>query len=104
VTRGRKERLFAIIQDKVLEQHHEIELIEEDGIQKAHLYKKAKRGQYHPVWFDPHDLSDPPKSKSQPSRPKGWEPWTVIPEQDESWEIIKPITKNLKLLDHSLIM
>jgi hypothetical protein len=27
----------------------------------------------------------------------------VIPEQDESWEIIKPITKNLKLLDHSLI-
>lgn len=103
VTRGRKERLFAIIQDKVLGQHYATELTEEDGIQKAHLYKKAKKGQYHPVWFDPQDLSDPPKSKSQPSRPKGWEPWTVIPEQDESWEIIKPIAKNLKLLDHSLI-
>jgi hypothetical protein len=78
-------------------------LIQDDGIQKAHLYKRAKRGKYHPVWFDPKDISDPPKSKAQPSKPQGWEPWTVIPEHDDTWEIIKPIANNLKALDHKLI-
>jgi hypothetical protein len=102
MTRGR-EKLFAIIKDQILSQYHAAQLIQEEGIQKAHLYMKAKRGKYHPVWFDPKDLSDPPKSKSQPSKPKGWEPWIVIPEQDETWKIVQPITTNLKSLDHKLI-
>ena len=100
---GGRDRLFAIVKDQILSQYHAAQLIQDDGIQKAHLYKRAKRGKYHPVWFDPKDISDPPKSKAQLSKPQGWEPWTVIPEQDDTWEIIKPIANDLKALDHKLI-
>ena len=100
-TKGREDLRYAIIQDCALGQYYVAKIIQSDGEQKAHLHQKAKKGQYHPIWYDPNDITDPPRSKSQPSQPKGWEPWLVMP--DATWKIIEPVTNQLKLLDLSLV-
>ena len=101
-TRGR-ERLFSIIQDTYMGQNYAAELFEEDGTLHAHLFKKAKKGKYQPIWYDPTDLSDPPLSKSASKAPTDWLRWTVSPQQDTSWQLIPPTVNKLSKLKHSLV-
>ena len=79
------------------------ELEEEETDEKSvHLLAKAKKGQYHPIWYDPEDLmSDPPKSKAVKYCPKGWKPW-VVP-VGQGWELIQGPTSTLKELSLQLI-
>jgi hypothetical protein len=100
---GGRERQYSIIRDNWLGQYYAAELIIEEGMQKAHLYKKAKKRNYHPVWYDPKDTSDPPRSKAQLTKPKGWLPWTIQYDQDKSWNLIPPMVNKLSQLEHSLI-
>lgn len=70
-------------------QNYACELLQESPEQEAsevHLYAKAKKGTFQPIWFDPEDLADPPRSKAAPSQPKDWKPW--IQPLDDSWKLL----------------
>ena len=100
---GGREGKFAIVQDCALGHHYVGKILFEDGIEKVHLHKKAKGGKFHPIWFDPSDESDPPRSRSQPHKPKGWSPWLVVPYTDTTWKLLEPPKPNVKELDLKLL-
>ena len=84
---GGRKRAYSVILDTALGQKYVCELVQEDDTQKAHLYAKAKKGKYQPIWYNPLDLSDPPESKARLSKPgPDWKPWIVV--VDESWPLI----------------
>jgi hypothetical protein len=84
---GGRKKAYSVILDTTLGQKYVCELIQEDDTLKAHLYAKAKKGKYQPIWYNPLDLSDPPESKARPSKPgPDWKPWIVV--VDESWPLI----------------
>jgi hypothetical protein len=84
---GGRKRAYSVILDTALGQKYACELVQEDDTLKAHLYAKAKKGKYQPIWYNPLDLSDPPESKARLSKPgPDWKPWIVV--VDESWPLI----------------
>lgn len=90
-TEGRNShhKQFSIVRDTVMGQNYACELLQESPEQEAsevHLYAKAKKGTFQPIWFDPEDLADPPRSKAAPSQPKDWKPW--IQPLDDSWKLL----------------
>ena len=101
---SKPQRQYAIIRDTIMGQNYAGELKEatpEMPIQ-AHLYAKAKGGNYHPIWYDPEDLlADPPRSRAAKTCPRGWQPW-LTPVGD-GWELVGPTVSNLSRLDHKLI-
>jgi hypothetical protein len=99
-SKGKKTRQFTIVLDKSMGQHYAGEILQDGTV---HLYKKAKKGQYHPTWYSPKDLQDPPKSKSTPSRPKGYEKWVINPQDDDTWSLIPPTVAKMSQLKHNLI-
>ena len=91
----RTHRLFAVIQDTATGQNYAAEILKKNGQTKAHLLAKAKKGKYQPIWFNPKDQADPPESKIARNCPKGWSPYTISPDQDDSWVITSETTPNL---------
>jgi outer membrane biosynthesis protein TonB len=107
-TGGRKShhRQFSIIRDTVMGQNYACEILQGTAmneVSEVHLYAKAKKGNFQPIWYDPEDLlSDPPRSKACPTCPEGWSPW--LQPIEEGWKIlIDPETTLSKLKRHKLL-
>ena len=66
---------YQILFDKVSGTFYASELLDdESGQPQAALYRAAKKGQYHKIWYNPEDANI---TKTQKNCPKGYQPWTI---------------------------
>jgi hypothetical protein len=92
-------RNFQIVFDKVEGIFYACELLDdESGQTQAALFRTAKKGKYHNIWYDPIDAN---KTKTQKTCPKGYLPWTIP--LDDTWEKIGPVVHKLKDLNRKII-
>ena len=90
---------YQIIFDKVSGTFYASELLDdESGQPQAALYRAAKKGQYHKIWYNPEDANI---TKTQKNCPKGYQPWTIP--LDDTWEKIGPVVNKLKDLSRKIV-
>ena len=97
---------FYLVRDTVIGENYAAKLMppddEEQSLMQLHLYAKAKKGTYHPIWYDPADFdADPPTSKASLQRPKGWEPWVIT--IGDGWEMLQGPFQKVQQIKHNLI-
>ena len=93
-------RNFQIVFDKVEGIFYAGELLDDESeqTQAAALFRTAKKGLYHNIWYDPNDAN---KTKTQKTCPKGYKPWTIP--LDDTWDRIGPIVHKLSDLTRRII-
>ena len=93
------EKQYQIIFDNVEGVYYASRLESDSSDQPiAVLFRAAKKGDYHQIWYDPNDAD---KVKTQKYCPQGYLPWSIP--LDDTYSRIGPIVTRLKDLDRTII-